>query len=230
MTEPAEILKYTAAVVPSYNAARHLEAVLGELAKIIPPLRIIVVDDGSTDDTYRVASRCGVQVIQHLENRGKGAALATGFVKAGRMGMRHVVVLDADGQHNPAEIPDFAAKVALTGADIVVGNRLGATSTMPWLRIMTNRLTSWVVSRFARQRIPDSQNGFRIMSIAVLDKIQLETTRYETESEILIKAGKAGAKIESITVETIYGEEKSSINPFLDTLRFFRLVVKALFW
>ncbi len=230
MTGYEDILKHTAAVVPAYNAGRHLAAVLTELEKVIPPMRIIVVDDGSSDDTFRVAGGCGVCVIRHEENMGKGAALKTGFEKAARMGMRYVVALDADGQHDPAEIPAFALKVAKSGADIVVGDRLGSISTMPPLRIFTNRLTSWVVSRFARQRVPDSQNGFRMINTAILDKIQLETTRYETESEILIKAGKSGARIESIPVATIYGEEKSSINPFVDTLRFFRLVIKALFW
>lgn len=230
MADEQEILKSTAAVVPAYNAADHLPVVLDELGKVIPTLRIIVVDDGSTDDTYRVASQCGVQVLQHQINQGKGAALATGMDKAVQMGMRYVVTLDADGQHNPAEIPDFAAKVAQTGADIVVGNRLGALKSMPLLRVYTNRVTSWVVSRFARQRIPDSQNGFRIISTEVISEIRLETTRYDTESEILIKAGRAGARIESVPVETIYGQEKSSINPFVDTFRFFRLVAKALFW
>jgi hypothetical protein len=146
------------------------------------------------------------------------------------MGMKYVVTLDADGQHNPAEIPDFAERIAETGADIVVGDRLGAISTMPAIRIFTNRVTSWVVSRFAGQRIPDSQNGFRMMSTAAVGGIRLETTRYDTESEILIKAARAGARIDSVTVETIYGQEKSSINPFVDTFRFFRLVARALFW
>lgn len=225
-----EILRSTAAIVPAFNAERHLGAVIAGLAKIFPVLRIVVVDDGSTDHTYRVASGTGVQVIQHPVNMGKGAALTTGFKRAAEMGMSYVVVLDADGQHNPAEIPKFAVRVAETGADIVVGNRLDNVGTMPPLRLFTNRLTSWVVSRFAGQKIPDSQNGFRMIRTAVVKNLTLETSRYETESEILIKAGRSGAKIDAVPVETIYGEEKSSINPIVDTFRFFRLALKALFW
>jgi glycosyltransferase involved in cell wall biosynthesis len=161
---------------------------------------------------------------------GKGVALSTGFKRAVSMGMGHVVTLDADGQHNPAEIPKFARRVAETGADIVVGNRFGALAAMPWLRRSTNWLTSKVVSALARQRIPDSQNGYRMIGAQVLTSITLETARYEAESEILIKAGRRGFRIDSVPVETIYGEEVSAIHPVIDTARFFRLVYKALFW
>jgi glycosyltransferase involved in cell wall biosynthesis len=225
-----QILEDTAAVIPAYNAGNHVARVLADLRQVIPAHRTIVVDDGSTDGTYRVAGAEGVQVVQHPLNRGKGAALSTGFKKAVAMGLGYVVTLDADGQHNPAEIRKFARRVAETGADIVVGNRFGALGQMPWLRRSTNWFTSRVVSMLARTRIPDSQNGFRMISAMVLNTVRLETTRYEAESEILIKAGKRGFVIESVPVETIYGEEVSAIHPVVDTVRFFRLVSKALFW
>jgi glycosyltransferase involved in cell wall biosynthesis len=220
----------TAALVPAYNAAAHIADVLADLRRVIPAFRTIVVDDGSIDDTFRVASETGVTVIQHPVNMGKGAALTTGYKKAVSMGMQYVVSLDADGQHNPAEIPKFVRRFAETGANIVVGNRFGALGEMPWLRRATNWLTSRVVSIFARQTVPDSQNGYRMISARVLTAVECETVRYEAESEMLIKAGKRGFKIESVPVETIYGEEKSAIHPVVDTARFFRLVYKALFW
>ena len=161
---------------------------------------------------------------------GEIAALSTGFKRALTMGMTYVVTLDADGQHNPDEIPRFAGRIAETGADIVVGNRFGALGEMPWLRRATNWLTSKVVSMLAQQRIPDSQNGYRMIGSNVISSIELETARYEAESEILIKAGRKGFRIESVPVETIYGEEVSAIHPVVDTARFFRLVYKALFW
>jgi glycosyltransferase involved in cell wall biosynthesis len=230
MTLEQPILETTAVVVPAYNAAAHVTEVLVEIQRIVPALRIIVVDDGSTDDTFRTASSTGVQVIQHPVNIGKGAALSTGFKRAVHMGMTYVVTLDADGQHNPQEIPNFARRIAETGADIVVGNRLGALGKMPWLRRATNWLTSKVVSALAGQRIPDSQNGYRMISANVIQSVDLEMARYEAESEILIKAGRKGFRIESVPVETIYGEEVSAIHPVVDTARFFRLVYKALFW
>jgi glycosyltransferase involved in cell wall biosynthesis len=230
MASEHEILETTAAIVPAYNAADHVAAVLEALKGVIPALRIIVVDDGSSDDSFRVAGAAGVHVIQHPVNMGKGAALSTGFARAVKMGMGYVVTLDADGQHNPAEIPEFVRRVAETGADIVVGNRFGKLGAMPWLRRSTNWLTSRVVSLLARQKIPDSQNGYRMISARVLTAVELETARYEAESEILIKAGKKGFRIDSVPIETIYGEEVSAIHPIVDTARFFRLVYKALFW
>jgi len=230
MPTDQEIMGNTAAVIPAFNAAKLIAGVLKDLRHIIPVHRTIVVDDGSTDETFRAASGAGVLVAQHPMNRGKGAALSTGFKKAIDMGLAYVITLDADGQHNPAEIPKFAQRAAETGADIVVGNRFGALGKMPWLRRGTNWFTSRVVSMLARARIPDSQNGYRLISARVIKAVSLETTRYEAESEILIKAGKKGYLIESVPVETIYGEEKSAIHPVIDTVRFFRLVYKALFW
>jgi glycosyltransferase involved in cell wall biosynthesis len=230
MPTEREILENTAAIIPAYNAAGLIAGVLTDLRPIIPAHRTIVVDDGSTDDTFRAASGAGVVVVQHPVNRGKGAALSTGFKRAVDMGLGYVVTLDADGQHNPAEIPKFAQRVAATGADIVVGNRFGSLGDMPWLRRGTNWFTSRVVSMLARTRIPDSQNGYRMISARVITAVSLETTRYEAESEILIKAGKRGFVIDSVPVETIYGEEVSAIHPVVDTVRFFRLVYKALFW
>jgi glycosyltransferase involved in cell wall biosynthesis len=230
MATEQEILESAAVIVPAYNAAAHLAGVLEDVRRVVPVQRTIVVDDGSSDETYRVASSSGVQVIQHPVNLGKGAALSTGFKRAVQMGLAYTIALDADGQHNPAEIPKFARRVAETGADIVVGNRFAELGAMPWLRRTTNWLTSKVVSLLARTRIPDSQNGYRLVSARVIDAIELETTRYEAESEILIKAGRRGFRIESVPVETIYGEEVSAIHPVADTARFFRLVYKALFW
>ena len=230
MPTETEILENTAAIVPAYNVAALVSDVLVALQQVLPAIRVIVVDDGSTDDTFRKASATGVQVVQHPVNMGKGVALSTGFKRAVNRGMGYVVTLDADGQHNPAEIPKFARRVAETGADIVVGNRFGALKAMPWLRRSTNWLTSKVVSALARQRIPDSQNGYRMIGARVFTSIQLETARYEAESEILIKAGRRGFRIDSVPVETIYGEEVSAIHPGVDTARFFRLVYKALFW
>lgn len=229
MPTEKEILENTAAVVPAFNAEPLITGVLEGLRRVIPPHRTIVVDDGSSDGTYRAASSSGVHVIQHPVNRGKGAALTTGFKKVVAMGLGYVVTLDADGQHNPDEIPKFARCVAETGADIVVGNRFGSLRDMPWLRRATNWLTSKVVSLLARTSIPDSQNGYRMIGARVLQAVPVEATRYEAESEILIKAGKRGFTIRSVPVETIYGEEVSAIHPVTDTVRFFQLVFKALF-
>ena len=101
---------------------------------------------------------------------------------------------------------------------------------MPAIRVFANRATSWFVTLRTGIEIPDSQNGYRMIKTWVFEKINFVTTRYDAESEILIKTAGMGGKIDSIPVKTIYGTESSSVNPFIDTLRFFRMVIRSLFW
>ena len=219
-----------AAVIPAYNAGAHLAAVIERVARYVARNRIVVVDDGSVDDTRAVAERAGVVVEAHAVNRGKGAAIRSGIARASTLGVPYAILLDADGQHNPDEIPAFVAKARETGADLVVGNRLVNSANMPWLRLATNHVTSAVVSLLAGRRVPDSQNGYRLIRLEHFARFALTTSRYEIESEMIIRAGRARGKIASVPVQTIYGGEKSFINPFVDTYRFLRMVAKSVFW
>jgi glycosyltransferase involved in cell wall biosynthesis len=214
----------TGVILPAYNAAAHLAAVIADIRRIDPSLRILVVDDGSADGTGDVARAAGAELAVHDPNRGKGAALATGFAWALAAGLDWVYTMDADGQHPPAEMRVLRAEAERGGWDVVVGNRLDDAPNMPWLRKRTNEFTSWVVSRMAGTRIPDSQNGYRLFRVACLRGLRLRTTRYDTESEILVRLARRGCRIGAAPVSTIYGTEKSSIRPLLDTYRFFRLV------
>ncbi len=230
MKQESYMLDQIAVVIPAYNAASHLQDVIVRCCDIVPRDQIIVVDDGSSDNTFDIAHGTGVTTIKHQENWGKGKALSTGIHKAHEMGAEYAFTIDADGQHDPAEIPSFLEHLQKTGADIIIGNRMSDVRDMPWLRVMTNRFTSRIVSIKAGQKIPDSQSGYRMIKTSLFVQIRLETSRYETESEILIKAAKLGARIEAVPIATIYGEEISAIHPFIDTLRFFRLVIKSFFW
>lgn len=214
----------TGVILPSYNAARFLEKVIADIRGVVPGIRVLVVDDGSSDGTAEVARAAGAEVIVHAVNQGKGGALATGNAWALEQGLEWVYTMDADGQHLPAEMPNFRAEAERGGYDVVVGNRMDQTRDMPWLRKRTNEFTSWVVSKLAGVRIPDSQNGYRLYRVACLEGVKLRTTRYDTESEILVRLARRGYRIGAVPVSTIYGDEKSSINPFVDTGRFFRLV------
>jgi glycosyltransferase involved in cell wall biosynthesis len=219
-----------AAVIPAYNAGAHLGGVIDRVARYVPRARIVVVDDGSSDDTRGVAARAGATVVVHQENRGKGGAIRSGIARARELGVPFAILLDADGQHNPDQIPDFVARQRATGADMVVGNRLVSARNMPWLRKATNYVTSAVVSLLARRRVPDSQNGYRLIRLVHFGKFPLTTSRYEIESEMVIRAGRAGGSIASVPVETIYAGEQSFINPFVDTYRFLRMVARSFFW
>ena len=220
----------TAVVIPALNADRFIADVIERTSAIIPKERIIVVDDGSTDDTATVARNTGALLLVHEENQGKGVALHTGILKAAEMGMEFAVTLDADGQHNPAEITAFIEKQAQTDADIIVGNRMADRKDMPADRVFANAATSWILSLRTGTRRPDSQNGYRMIRTSLYKTLKLKAKRYDAESEVLIRAAKAGAKIESVPVETIYGTEVSSVNKVIDTFRFLRLAIKSIFW
>ena len=211
-------------ILPSYNAARFLEKVIADIRAVVPDIRVLVVDDGSTDGTADVARQAGAEVIVHEVNRGKGGALATGNAWALESGLEWVYTMDADGQHLPGEMSSFEEVAAAGPYDVVVGNRMDDTRDMPWLRKRTNEFTSWVVSKLAGVDIPDSQNGYRLFRVACLEGLELRTTRYDTETEILVRLARRGYRIGAVPVSTIYGDEHSSINPFVDTGRFFRLV------
>ena len=220
-----------AAIVPAYNAAARIGAVLSGLIRHIPPGNIIVVDDGSLDETSAIAEHSGVRVLRHGVNRGKGAAIRSGIeLIAAHAYIEEVIMLDADGQHDPEEIPAFVEEFSKGKADIIIGNRMSDRCAMPAVRIFTNRLTSAIVSMRAGQRIPDSQNGYRLMRASLLTRLHLVSSRYEIDSELIIKACHAGGVVSSIPIRTIYAGEKSAIHPLRDTVRFIVLVIRSLFW
>jgi glycosyltransferase involved in cell wall biosynthesis len=185
-----------------------------------------VIDDGSADRTGEVARAAGAIVVRHEQNQGKGAAILTGLDYFRRGEAAFAVLLDADGQHDPAEIPALVAAAEETHAGVVIGTRMQDTKTMPWLRYWTNRVTSWVTGKLARQHIPDSQCGYRLVARAVLPDLKLSTARFETETEMLIQAGRAGHRIVSVPVRTIYAGQTSHIRPGRDTVRFLKLIRK----
>jgi len=218
----------TCILIPGYNESRMIGQVVSEARKIIDD--VIVVDDGSRDNTAQIAQGAGAIVLKHEVNKGKGAALKTGFQYAIEHKYDAVITMDSDGQHDPSDIPGFFNALEKIGSGIIIGSRMNDISTMPAIRKCTNKLTSFASSLLAHQKIEDSQSGFRLITSDVLQTVKLETDRFETESEILIKASKAGFRITSVPIKTIYGEEKSKIRPIHDTYRFFKLLFRSLRW
>lgn len=211
-------------IIPALNAAPFLAALLDEIRDRHPDASILVVDDGSTDATADTARAHGAEVAVHAANRGKGAALMTGFRRAQTADWDWAFTMDADGQHLPAEMQSFLDAAARDNLDVVVGDRMEATGEMPWIRKATNVVTSRVVSGLAGCRIPDSQNGYRLFRVAILDGLEVASANYDFESEVLVKLARRGARIGSVPTATVYGEETSAIHPMRDTVRFFRLV------
>ncbi len=215
-------------LIPAYNESRTIGQVVSEARKTMES--VVVVDDGSKDGTAQIAQDSGAFVIKHQVNSGKGAALRTGFQYVLDHGYDAVITMDSDGQHDVDDIPKFLQTFSRSRAGIILGSRMHDISTMPAVRKFTNKLTSFVGSLLAHQELKDSQSGFRLISSDVLRAVELETTGYEMESELLIKASRRGFRITSIPIKTIYGEEVSKINPVVDTYRFFRLLFRSLRW
>ena len=214
-------------LMPVYNSANHLKALIDKIAQL--GIKIIVVDDGSTDSSAEIALESKVEVLRHSTNKGKGAAIRTGLEHIRGSDYDLVIIMDSDAQHKPEEINNFISRYNQTLTPVIVGNRMNDTARMPLIRKLTNRFMSGIISKICRQNIPDSQCGFRLIEKNVFDNIQLKSSNYEIESEMLIKASRKGYKIDSIPISTVYREEKSYINPFIDTFRFTKLLFNIYF-
>ncbi len=222
-TPPAAASLRVAALIPAFREERHIADVVRATVPHVD--EVWVVDDGSPDATAAQAEAAGAKVIRHPANRGKGAAIKTGLDALRSHGARFIVLLDGDGQHLPTEISRFVA-AAEGGAELVIGNRFGDARTMPIIRRCVNRFMSWRISRACGTPIPDTQCGFRLIASGSVPVLLGETDRFDFETEMLVLAARAGRKIASVPISTIYGEEKSKISPVRDALRFFRLMKK----
>ncbi|MBI4846126.1 MAG: glycosyltransferase family 2 protein [Candidatus Omnitrophica bacterium] len=213
-------------LLPAYNEEKAIALIISRIKAIL--FDIIVVDDGSTDNTFKEAESAQAVVIRHEKNLGKGQALRTGFRYIVDKKFDGVLVMDADGQHSPDEIHKFMEYAGRSSAGIIIGNRMLDPKGMPWIRKITNIYTSYAVSKIIGYKIPDTQCGFRLIKAQVLEKITFSTGKYDTESEMLIEAARKGFKIESIPVKTIYDNHKSRIHPIIDAVRFWRLILKSM--
>ena len=218
-------------LIPAYNESERIGELILQILALKGITGIIVVDDGSIDSTADEARKAGAVVLKHEKNKGKGAALRTGFsyVKSGDF--EAVITLDGDGQHDWNEIPNFIEVYKKGGADVIVGSRMTKCENMPFVRYLTNRFTSFVTSLLGTCKVTDSQSGFRLISSDVLKRIELSTSKFEIESEVIIKAARKGFKIKEIPISTVYladSTKRSKIHPLVDTLRFFRFVIRNL--
>jgi glycosyltransferase involved in cell wall biosynthesis len=219
------------ALIPSYNLARTISQVVRRTQLHLPD--VLVIDDGSTDDTARRAVESGATVLKVTANGGKGWALRHGFRHVLKGHWEGIITLDGDLQHDPDDIPRLISAYEGSGADIVVGSRMRKADKMPRLRYYTNRVGVFCISWAAGQPLEDSQSGFRFYRRRVIESIPLRTTRYDTETEIVIKAGLKGMKIISIPIKTIYyqGDDMvSHYRPFTDTFHISMVFLKSLFW
>ncbi len=204
-------------VIPAFNAAATIANVVEETRALGHP--ILVVDDGSTDGTAERLAALDVRVLRHAVNRGKGAALRTGFSWALENGCSAVITIDSDGQHDPTAIPLLLATALERGLDILIASRSTQFGEMAGLRNSWNRFGVWCVRKKTGFEITDSQSGFRFYSARLLSNIELTANGYELEMEVLMKAWRAGFTIGSLPIaaRVADGRSTSHFRPVRDT-------------
>jgi len=215
-------------IVPAYQESRAIDRVVTLTQKYCD--RVVVVDDGSTDGTGKIALQSGAAVLTHSSNQGKGAALRTGFKYALENNFEIILTLDGDLQHNPHSIPRFLKKI-FEGYDIVIGSRYTTQSEeMPFIRKLSNLITTRALRVFFKIPVTDSQSGYRAFRREVLARISVRDDGFAAETEILIDAQRAGFRIGEVPIATNYGDEESKIRASRDTFRWIKTLSRNLFY
>lgn len=214
-------------IIPAYNESQNIGPLIEALRA--KRLDVVAIDDGSTDMTGAIVKEKGAVVIRHDQKKGKGCSLRKGFEYALQHDYEGVITMDGDGQHDIADIDQFMTAAQKNKISIITGNRMADSKGMPFIRYCTNRFMSWLISAACKQRIADTQCGYRYISCDILREINLTCRDFEIETEILMEACKKGFKVYDVPIKTIYRDEESKINPFKDTIRFFVYFIKEIF-
>jgi len=211
------------ALIPAHNEAEHIVGVVAACQAYLP---VLVVDDGSTDDTASLAEQAGATLLRQSPNQGKGAALKAGFRWAIEQGIDLVLTLDADGQHDPAEIPKFLEAFAAHPVDLIIGRR--KFSAMPPVRRLANSLGRWSFSWALGQPIPDNQSGYRLISRRLMRaSLEADEGGFEFEVQMIVLCVRLGYTLDWVDIRTIYAGERSHIQPVQHTLNYLRMIWKT---
>lgn len=216
MSRPEQI----AVVIPCLNEARSIGLLVQQVRAFVTT--VIVVNDGSTDQTAQEATSANAAVINHSAPLGKGASLRAGFDLATNLGFRWALAMDGDGQHVATDIPNFLKRAETSPAAMIVGNRMATSQRMPFLRRLVNRWMSSALTAFCNTDLPDSQCGFRLVNLEAWNRLPFRSDHFEIESELIVRFAHAGYRIDFVPVQTRYASEISKIRPLRDTFRWFR--------
>ena len=211
------------ALIPAYNERAHITAVVTAARQHLP---VVVVDDGSKDETASLAEAAGAQVLRQIPNQGKGAALIAGFKHCLSQGVGAVITLDGDGQHDPAEIPAFLAAYARQPVGMIIGQR--DYSQMPLFRRTTNTFGRMMISLALGEYIPDNQSGYRLISRSLLERLLDSPEKgFELEVDMITLCLKHKLGLAWVPIRTIYAGQASHIRPLHHLVHYFRIVFKA---
>lgn len=213
-------------IIPAYQAAPFVGDVIGRALRIAE--HVVVVDDGSTDDTARVAARSGARVLRHERNFGKGRALQTAFDELFDHGHEYAITLDADGQHLPEDIPRLVEALR-DGGDLVIGSRDHLFEQMHGVRRTSNRCSSVLISSLAGLDLPDVQSGFRVYSNRLIRATGFPEPRFEAESAVVVRAVRLGFTVAHVPIDLSVadGRSTSHYRPVVDSVRIAVAVSRA---
>jgi glycosyltransferase involved in cell wall biosynthesis len=218
--EPSIAKLRVVALIPAYNESGRVAEVVSGVAAYLPPF---VIDDGSTDETAAIAEAAGATVLRQSPNQGKGAALREGFRRALADGCEAVITLDADGQHDPAEIPKFLEAFAARRADLIIGQR--RLRWMPPIRRLANWLGRKTFSWALGRPVPDNQSGYRLISRRLMLALDAaEESGFEFELEMIVTCVRQGFTLDWVPIRTIYTGEGSHIDSATHLKNFLRVV------
>jgi len=219
-------------IIPCYNEANQISILLKNLIDNHQYMSndILVVDDGSVDDTVKIAESFNVNVLSLKINQGKGMAIYSGinFFNAhnnnAHNNIEGVIIIDGDNQHDPKYIKYFLEEFEKTKSNLIIGTRNFKSKEMPFPRKLSNTITSFLISKLVKQKIDDSQSGYRFLDREAMNIFEPKNLGFQAESEMIIQISKKGLKISSIPIKTIYLEDgrPSHINPIKDTLKFIK--------
>lgn len=213
------------AVIPAYNEEKTIGEVIKETKKYVS--QVIVADDASSDRTAEIARKEGATVYHHIINRGVGGALGMGFKAALQNETEIIVILDADGQHDPSDIPRLVKPILNNSADVVIGSRFLNQQKMPILRRIYNKIANFVTYLLFGIKTTDSQSGFRAFSQKALGAIDIKTNGPEVCSEIIKEIGQKKLRLAEVPIKAIYTAYSLSKgqNLFLGLKTFLKLLI-----
>ena len=189
-------------MIPAYQASTTVGEVVRGLLRHIP--RVLIVDDGSTDRTAEMAAAAGGEILRLPENRGKGSAVRAGLARLLESDATHVAFVDADGQHDPEDLPALL-EAAQDGNEFVIGSRMADPEAIPPVRYKTNEIGSRILTRMTGHEIQDGQSGYRVVAAGLLRRMRLTARGYSIETEMLLKAAPYVKRFREVPVRAVYG-------------------------
>jgi len=218
-------LKNTLIIIPVYNSYRYIQKLYQTINNINPTFHVLFINDGSTDHSLDIIRVLEINHLNIPKNKGKGYALKMGLNYAKFNNYKYVITIDSDLQHDPSFINNFFLTQNKENADLVIGFRKFNFKNMPSERVLSNYLTSLIISEKTGTQIIDSQSGFRMYNLSFYDEKRKYSERYQMETEILLHYISQKATIAHTEIPVIYAEEISSISPFRDIVNFIKVIL-----